>query len=153
MNWPGRLSKSEVWLLGVVSKAECSYWMRVRKEWTCFRSGIVQVHRTKSGSLVLKYESELFVYWSGKDKKDLCISFLYFGWRHHLFCLVCSPLPGCRPRLMRRSVVGRWGHRAGSRRSGSKVPSLCLCPWVSCVRRKHRPWEPGSCLASVSSLS
>ena len=25
VNWSGRLSKSEVWLLGVVSKAECSY--------------------------------------------------------------------------------------------------------------------------------
>lgn len=32
------------------------------------------------------------------------------------------------------------------------MPSLCLCPWVLCMRRKHRPWEPGSCLASVSSL-
>lgn len=41
--------------------------------------------------------------------------------------------------------------RAGSWRSGSKVLSLCLCPRVLYVRCKHRSWEPGRCLVSVSS--
>lgn len=31
VNWLGRASENRVWLLGVVSKAECSDWMRVGK--------------------------------------------------------------------------------------------------------------------------
>ena len=47
--------------------------------------------------------------------------------------LVCPSLPGCYPRLMRRSVVGKWGHGLGVGGLGAKccpsVSVLGYCMW------------------------